>query len=58
MYALGYEWKCRVPKYPGYLTGGKIRHSARLLKNPIIGDPKSTDSVSIAQGVNNKLYLA
>jgi hypothetical protein len=38
----------RVPKYSGYPTGGKIRHPARLLKKPIVGDPKSTDSMSAA----------
>jgi hypothetical protein len=48
---------CWVSKYPGYLTGDKIRHPARLLKNPIIGDPKSTDNMSAAQDTNIELYL-
>jgi hypothetical protein len=47
----------RVSKYPGYPTRGKIRHPARLLKNSIIGDPKSTNNMSAAQGANDELYL-
>jgi hypothetical protein len=48
---------CQVSKYPGYPIGGKIWHHARLLKNPIVGLPKSFDSMSAAQGMNDKLYL-
>jgi hypothetical protein len=35
-----------------------MRHPTRLLNQPTIGDPKSTDSVLSAQGTNDKLYLA
>jgi hypothetical protein len=51
----GYYW---VSKYSGYPTGGKIRHLACLLKKPIVGDPKSTNNMSAAQGMDDKLYLA
>jgi hypothetical protein len=49
---------CRVSKYPGYLTGDKLRHPARVLKNPTIRDPKHTNSMSAVQNTNDKLYLA
>jgi hypothetical protein len=49
---------CRVSKYPGYPTGDKIWHPTRLLNWPTVGDPKSIDSMSAAQGANDKLYLA
>jgi hypothetical protein len=40
---------CQVSKYPGYPTEGKKWHPTRLLHRPIVGDPKSTDSMSATQ---------
>jgi hypothetical protein len=35
-----------------------VKYGTLHICRPIVGDSKSTDSVSVAQGVNDKLYLA